>query len=125
MFCIQPLAVLVGVNGISGNHSSMAHELIKPTVVLHVVNPPAVQDAVCLFDVLKDGGVHPAPFWEGRQGGDSDSQRELAEEKRSEGRNEAGAPDVRQQLPEFAIRLGFRREGYVLERQGPSMYECP
>lgn len=62
-FCVHPLAVIIAVNGFS-DHSQMMRELQKPAVLLHVVNPPSVVDVVAVYDLLKDGGALPAPFWE-------------------------------------------------------------
>lgn len=68
---VQPLAVIVAVNGISDHHSLMTHELMEPEVTLQIVNPPTVADVVRIYDLLKEGGAHPAPFWELQECGEN------------------------------------------------------
>lgn len=103
MYCVQPLAVIVSVNGVSGDHASMSQELMSPQAVLHVVNPPSVSAIVCVYDVLREGLVHPAPFWEFGPGTINDnSQSGAADAQWSNAAPRGG----RQEPPEYSGERG-------------------
>lgn len=116
---IQPLAVIVQVNGASDHHSFMTQQLMEPQVALHVVNPPTVADVVRIYDLLKDGGMHPQPFWElGDVGAGSQLSMELAQML---DHARFGAPVTeknRQPLPEFpGPHIDRRPQGGSVSRQ--------
>jgi len=61
--CVHPFAVVLSVNGKTGNNVAMAEEFVHDQITMLVVNPPTVWEVLGVMDLLRYGELQGPSFW--------------------------------------------------------------